>query len=117
MRDRFDTGDDVSLGGLVIAFPRLVQGQDYLYVTFTDKHGCTQSTSMYYVGDAPLDQVVTTALKAWLSAVEHEAREAFLYKGQTIFGPHQSVENLVKLKEAEAEHPGTRQVSIVSGII
>jgi hypothetical protein len=33
-------------------------------------------------------EVVLTAWKAVQAAVEHEARETFLYKGRRVFGPH-----------------------------
>lgn len=39
-------------------------------------------------------EIVQTALKAVLTAVEHEAREHFLYRGKAIFGPHINVETL-----------------------
>jgi hypothetical protein len=42
-------------------------------------------------------ELVATALKAVLTAVEHEAREAFLYQGHAIFGPHHDVDSLVEL--------------------
>jgi N-acetylglucosamine kinase-like BadF-type ATPase len=45
-------------------------------------------------------EVVQTALKAVLTAVEHEAREQFTYKGAAIFGPHFDVEDLVALVAA-----------------
>jgi hypothetical protein len=44
-------------------------------------------------------EVVTTAFKAVLTAVEHEARESFRYKGQQIFGPHLNVELMVNICE------------------
>jgi hypothetical protein len=40
-------------------------------------------------------EVVQTALKAVLTAVEHEARERFLYRGVAVFGPHIDVESLL----------------------
>lgn len=40
------------------------------------------------------DEIIMTALKAVLTAEEHEARERFFYKGRPIFGPHISVEHL-----------------------
>lgn len=46
-----------------------------------------------------VSEVVTTALKAVLTAVEHEAREQFTYKGKPIFGPHWDVEELLALYE------------------
>lgn len=40
------------------------------------------------------DQIVQTALKAYLGAVEHEARETFTYREEAIFGPHHDVDAL-----------------------
>lgn len=40
-------------------------------------------------------EVLQTALLAVLTAVEHEAREAFTYMGKAVFGPHTSVEALL----------------------
>lgn len=42
-------------------------------------------------------EVITTALKAVLTAVEHETREAFRYRGRAIFGPHIDVDALHRL--------------------
>ena len=39
-------------------------------------------------------EIVQTALKAVLTAEEHETRERFQYKGRAIFGPHLNVEML-----------------------
>lgn len=39
-------------------------------------------------------EVVQTAFAALMAWVEHEAREAFRYKGQAVFGPHLDVEVL-----------------------
>lgn len=41
-------------------------------------------------------EVVMTAMKAYLAAVEHEAREAFRYKGALIYGPHIDVDALAE---------------------
>lgn len=41
------------------------------------------------------NEVVQTALKAVLTAEEHEARERFTYKGVSIFGPHHDVDALI----------------------
>lgn len=43
---------------------------------------------------ATKSELVSTALKAVLTAVEHEAREKFLYRGRAIFGPHFDVDKL-----------------------
>lgn len=39
-------------------------------------------------------EIAATALKAVLTAEEHEAREQFLYLGKAIFGPHLSLTTL-----------------------
>jgi hypothetical protein len=44
--------------------------------------------------DMTAGEVAQTALMAVLAAEEHEAREAFTYRGQAVFGPHQDVEAL-----------------------
>jgi hypothetical protein len=51
-------------------------------------------------------EVVQTAFKAVLTAEEHEAREAFLYQGRSIFGPHYNVDALWAI--ATEEHEDTR---------
>lgn len=47
-------------------------------------------------------EVVQTALKAVLTAEEHEAREHFLYRGKPIFGPHFNVDHLHELCQTVA---------------
>lgn len=42
-------------------------------------------------------EVVQTALKCVLTAIEHEAREHFTYRGECVFGPHFSIDELVRL--------------------
>lgn len=42
-------------------------------------------------------EVVQTAFKAVMTAVEHETREQFIYKGAAIFGPHFNVDHLVTM--------------------
>lgn len=44
-------------------------------------------------------EVVKTALKAVLSAQEHETLERFTYKGVTVFDPHISVVDLITIRE------------------
>lgn len=42
-------------------------------------------------------EIVQTALKAVLTAEEHEVRENFRYRGKAIFGPHFDVDQLVEI--------------------
>ena len=52
-------------------------------------------------------EIVQTALAATLAAVEHEAREKFLYKGHSIFDPHYDVGALLEIRKANRlEHRG-----------
>lgn len=44
-------------------------------------------------------EIVQTAFKAVLTALEHEAREQFTYRGTSIFDPHYDVEKLVALRQ------------------
>lgn len=43
-------------------------------------------------------EVVQTAFKAVLTALEHEAREKFKYRDVTVFDPHYDIEALVELR-------------------
>lgn len=57
-----------------------------------------QHTRKWYVShEATPSEVVQTALKCVLTSVEHEAREAFLYRGLPIFGPHYDINLLASL--------------------
>lgn len=53
---------------------------------------------------ATKSEIVLTALKAVITAEEHEVRERFTFRKQRIFGPHLDVENLVwALEEKKIE--------------
>lgn len=39
-------------------------------------------------------EVIQTAFKAVMTAMEHEVREKFRYKGKPVFGPHFNVDTL-----------------------
>lgn len=43
-------------------------------------------------------EIVQTAFKAIMTAVEHETREQFRYFGQSIFDPHYDIDALVALR-------------------
>jgi hypothetical protein len=43
-------------------------------------------------------EIVQTALKATLTAVEHETRELFTFMGESIFDPHYDVYQLLALR-------------------
>lgn len=48
-------------------------------------------------------EIVSTALKAVLTAEEHEAREQFKYKSKAIFGPHFDVDKLADLCDTDSQ--------------
>lgn len=50
-------------------------------------------------------EVVQTCLKAVLTAVEHEAREAFLYKGIALFQPHLNLDLLMDIATERVLRP------------
>ena len=52
-------------------------------------------TRRWYISDkATRSEVVQTCLKIVLTAVEHEAREKFRYRGRAVYGPHIDVDAL-----------------------
>ena len=50
-------------------------------------------------------ELVRTAFKCVLTAIEHEARERFRYRGVAIFGPHHDVDVLVRMAGHEDVRP------------
>lgn len=48
-------------------------------------------------------ELVQTAFLAVMTAIEHETREQFRYKGRAIFGPHFNVERLVTLADEPSD--------------
>jgi hypothetical protein len=72
----------------------------YLQVRFKDCAAKEWSGRKWYVSrHSTRSEVVQTAFKAVLTAVEHEAREQFTYWGTAIFGPHFDVEALLDIAE------------------
>lgn len=59
-------------------------------------------------------EVIQTALKAIMTAEEHEIRERFKYKGQPVFDPHYDIDKLVELRasaDALKEREDNREVA------
>lgn len=81
-------------------------GRRYLQVRFNKAcsvtgKSCEQHGRKWWLSaHMTRSEVVATALKAVLTAEEHEAREAFRYRGEAIFGPHHDVEALVDMCRA-----------------
>lgn len=67
----------------------------FLQVTWVDLGENVWTGRKWYVSShATRSEVVQTALKAVLTAEEHEAREQFKYDGSAVFGPHLDVDHL-----------------------
>lgn len=58
-------------------------------------------------------EVVQTAFKAVLTAVEHETRECFLYNGRHVFGPHFDINDLWELA---GQAPDARRLKALNWI-
>lgn len=81
------------------------KGVPYLQITFWAKGSFSDSDELelqkcrkwmlsYYMCE---EEVVSTAFKAMLAAVEHEAREQFFWEGQAIYRPHFDIRTLHKI--------------------
>lgn len=70
-----------------------------LRVRFIDpENGSTQKGRKWLLSyHMTKSEVVLTALKAVLTAEEHESRELFRYRGAKIFNPHIDVDKMVEL--------------------
>lgn len=84
-------------------FSDYMDGGYYIQVRFIapDNHthelGLEQRGRKWYVSaHSTPNEVVQTCLKAVLTALEHEAREQFTYKGVSIFQPHMDLDALVE---------------------
>lgn len=51
-----------------------------------------------------VSEVVYTAFKAVMAALEHEAREQFRFRGASCLGPHVDVEQMVELTRKASAH-------------
>lgn len=66
-----------------------------IYAHFTVGDSDMQTTRKWLVSAyATRSEIVQTVFKMVMTALEHEAREAFLYDGEAIFGPHFDIEAL-----------------------
>lgn len=76
----------------------------YIQASFEAVNWDVQLGRKWYLSPhATRSEVVQTALKAVLTAEEHEAREHFRYKGQTIFFPHLDVDEMAEIRKAAME--------------
>jgi len=82
---------------------RFYSGRPYLRVRFAGPCSTTgrfqewEGRKWFLSSPTSKSEIVQTAFKAVITALEHEARETFRYKGEAIFGPHFDCDLLVEL--------------------
>ncbi len=95
----------ISLGGMLAGWTFRVaafEGSRHLYLQVRATERCNDTGAAaewggrkYHISEHAADsEVVLTALKAVLTAVEHEARECFALDGVRLFDPHTDVFDL-----------------------
>lgn len=62
-------------------------------------------------------EIVQTAFKAVMTAVEHEVRESFLYKERAIFGPHYDIEALLSVCDSLDVRANPKEVAGVCSVL
>jgi hypothetical protein len=89
---------------------RIDSGRPYFCVRFTGRCNTTGRIQAWegkkwFLSSPPTrSEIVQTAFKAVITALEHEARETFRCKGEAIFGPHFDCDLLVELcKRTDAQ--------------
>lgn len=79
----------------------------YWYVQITDDNATDNMTGLptswsgrkWLISEYMTDgEIVQTVFKAYMTALEHEGRENFYYKGATIFDPHYDLDRLVEAR-------------------
>lgn len=63
------------------------------------EQNCRKWILSYHMTD---DEIVSTAFKATFTAMEHETREQFKWRGQPIYRPHYNIYELHALSERNA---------------
>ncbi|GAB4287163.1 MAG: hypothetical protein Kow0098_03290 [Ignavibacteriaceae bacterium] len=93
----------------IVQRPHFSRGEDHRYfwlqIRFLEKDltyrteiiGVQHGRKWLISAHATDSEIIQTALMAVIAAEEHEARERFRYKGQSIFSPHYDAEDLVEL--------------------
>lgn len=83
----------------------VVNGSYYMQIECNDKCNVTDAEITWKSRKWNLSvhmtdgEIVQTAFKAVLTAMEHEVREKFTYRDVAIFDPHYDIEKLVELRK------------------
>lgn len=76
-----------------------IQIEDVKAVCNVTNEECSWKGRKWLISKHSTDgEIVQTVFKAVLTAMEHEAREQFLYRGFSIFDPHYDIDKLVELR-------------------
>jgi hypothetical protein len=99
---------EISYKDWTIQVARTPQGAPYMQLRFRAKNTSDPNMEAEWSGRKWLlsehmtdSEIVLTALKAVLTAEEHEARELFKWRGRAILGPHLDIRRLWELAGAE----------------
>jgi hypothetical protein len=104
--------NDVSFPGYKFHLQALPGDPPYLQAEFISPCSQTGKLTLQKTRKWQLSQHMTeseliqTAFKCVLTAIEHEAREQFKYKGCAVYGPHFDVKALIEL--CDRNHLETR---------
>lgn len=80
-------------------FDFYLQVQFLAYDSEKGFHTVQHGRKWYISEHATKSELIQTALKAVLTAEEHEAREQFKYRGKAVFGPHIDVDVLANIAD------------------
>jgi hypothetical protein len=89
--------DDVEYPGLEFVFGTTHPGYDDDFLQVASSALDLKGRKWRLSEHMTKSEVIQTALMAVLAWEEHEAREAFRYKGRAVFSPHYDVDLLQKL--------------------
>ena len=101
---------NITVGDFSLWLCESQKGTHYLQIRFIERdnfdlnlEACTQYCRKWLLEPTmSTKDVVRTAYKAYQAAVEHEAAERFLYKGEAVYNPHLDVEFLcAKIKQSK----------------
>ncbi len=106
IRDMHAILQDVECGAWEIYLGGGGMAEHHIYLQVTQVAMCNVAGDAYQVRGRKWrlsrhmtrSEVVQTALKAILTAEEHEVRERFKYRGRSIFDPHYDVDQLWALR-------------------
>lgn len=84
------------IGDIIPALKVSVSGDNIYLQLRASVNGSEQPGRKWYLSPyVTRNEIIQTALRAWLDWLEHEGRECFTYRGQPVASPHFDYDNLV----------------------